>query len=1071
MWSIQLLGRLAAHSPQRHLNRFRTQKAASLLAYLAFYPTPQPRETLLDRFWPDLDMETGRHSLSKALSFIRHLLEPPGVPPGAVLLADRYCVQFNPAALTTDVAAFEQAVHGAEQKGISQEERQALLEAAATLYQGPLLPGFYDEWIPSEALRLESLFVQVVVALVPQLLEAGQVSSALAHAQQAITYSPLNEEAMQVWMQALAASGQPDKALRGYRAFAKRLQEEMDIQPSEELQSLAGQLAQGGLQKTFSALSHGAPSVADTLLPQPPPLHTTEEAGKAVVSATLHSAPAEHLVGGAFLLRTTTRFFGREEEMAQLDRMLSSPRTRLVTLTGPGGTGKTRLALEVAAHLTEKAGDPQHRETPTRAVFVSLAEVTHAERLFEAILWALGILPDMSTTTIEQLTKALGTQPYTLLVLDNFEQIVEEGALLVRDLLARIACVKILVTSRQTLDLEGEQTFHLSALPVSTGVQTTEELMAVPSVALFVDRAQAVLPDFQLTAHNAAIVAQLCDYLEGLPLAIELAAARVALLSPARILEQVQDDRLDFLATRRRDAASRQRTLRAALDWSYRLLPDAGRRLLRALSVGRGGWMIEAAQVVGALNEGETLELLTLLRDSSLIDVVDTEDGLRFQMLETIREYAAEQLETSGEKETVCHRHAVHFIDVVESTVPMLLKPEGLPTIRQIGREQANFRAARSWIETHPKDPLQGRLGLALIRAWNGLNWQQLAHWLTEVRDRSSGNGDEETVANLLFALGGLIDISMDPVEAMAQVRQIADLYGQHGETAHQAWTLIYVGHLAFERDLPEGRRALEEAVTLMRQIGSAVGLASALTALSHVICLQGEHERADLLNAEALTLLQDRQQTMAYGQALSIEGHNRLIRGDLVCAQAYFEQSLAVRRRIGDKPGVGVAVMGLGLADLAREDFHAAARRQEEALAIYEETRWDASFFADAALCYLGRARLGLGESDAAAALARKALDRFRQRKSRFGCQMCFNLLAEIAAAGGQDMRAACLLGAGETVRAMLGLAMSKKEQEWAGQLRSSLMARLGEARFIDGLQKGEALREDEAVEIALNG
>ncbi|HLV81364.1 MAG TPA: tetratricopeptide repeat protein, partial [Chthonomonadaceae bacterium] len=567
------------------------------------------------------------------------------------------------------------------------------------------------------------------------------------------------------------------------------------------------------------------------------------------------------------------------------------------------------------------------------------------------------------------------------------------------------------------------------------------------------------------------VVAQLCDYLEGLPLAIELAAARVALLSLARILEQVQDERLDFLATRRRDAASRQRTLRATLDWSYRLLPDAGRQLLRALSVGRGGWTIEAAQVVGALNAGETLELLTLLRDSSLMEVVDTEDGLRFTMLETIREYAVEQLEISGEKETVCHRHAAHFIDVVESMVPMLLKREGLQMIRQIGREQANFRAARSWVEAHQEDPLNGRLGLALIRTWNGLNWQQLAHWLTEVRDRGSGDGDEETMANLLFALGGLIDISMEPVEAMAQVRRIADLYGQHGQTAQQAWTLIYMGHLAFERDLPLGRRALEEAVMLMRQIGSVIGLASALTALSHVICLQGEHEHADLLNAEALTLVQDRQDTMAYGQALSIEGHNRLIRGDLIRAQEYFEQSLAVRRRIGDKPGVGVAVMGLGLADLAGEDFHAAARRQEEALAIYEETRWDASFFADAALCYLGRARLGLGEVAPAAALARKSLDRFRQRKSRFGCQMCFNLLADISAARGQDMRAACLLGAGEAVRTRLGLVMSKKEQERAGQLRSSLMARLGEERLMREMQKGEALSEDEAVEIALTG
>jgi predicted ATPase len=322
--------------------------------------------------------------------------------------------------------------------------------------------------------------------------------------------------------------------------------------------------------------------------------------------------------------------------MARLDRMLAAPRTRLVTITGPGGTGKTRLALEAAARLVSDV-EAQERAL-SGAVFVSLAELSEADRLFEVVLRALGLLPVADTAPLEQLVQALRAQPDTLLVLDNFEQLAEEGAIRVRDLLLKAVEVKLLVTSRQTLHLEGEHEFHLAPLPLSSGAQTSEELLSVASIALFVDRAQAALPDFQLTERNAATVAQLCDYLEGLPLAIELAAARVGFLTPARILSQVQADRLDFLATRRRDAVSRQKTLRATLDWSYRLLAEAGQRFLAQVSVFRGGWTLEAAQAICALSQGETLDWLTLLRDSSLIKVTDTEEGLRFTLLETIRE-------------------------------------------------------------------------------------------------------------------------------------------------------------------------------------------------------------------------------------------------------------------------------------------------------------------------------------------------------------------------------------------------------------------------------------------------
>src|SRR5579871_6699556 len=239
MWTIQLLGGLAAHSQQRQLVRFRTQKAASLLAYLAFHRSPQPRETLIEMLWPETDPEIGRHNLSMALSFLRHQLEPTGVPPGTVILADRFSVRLNPAAVTVDVAEFERGLWKAEAEELSEVRRLELLLGAVEQYQGTLLPGFYEEWIAPEALRLEGLFVQAVTRLVPLLLAAGKPEATLMYARRAVSADPLSETATRSLMEALMASGQCAQAVRAYRQLERRLHEELDAKPSSELLHLA----------------------------------------------------------------------------------------------------------------------------------------------------------------------------------------------------------------------------------------------------------------------------------------------------------------------------------------------------------------------------------------------------------------------------------------------------------------------------------------------------------------------------------------------------------------------------------------------------------------------------------------------------------------------------------------------------------------------------------------------------------------------------------------------------------------------------------------------------------------
>jgi predicted ATPase len=381
-----------------------------------------------------------------------------------------------------------------------------------------------------------------------------------------------------------------------------------------------------------------------------------------------------------------TRFFGREEEIANLRRSLREPQTRLVTLTGPGASGKTRLALAVAEEL---------RERYRGAVwFVPLADLLDVGQIVDSVGAALGLDRVPAADPLEAVALFLSDQP-SLLVLDNFEQLVEEGAPEVRRLLDRVPTLTCLATSRQRLGLTGEREFVVHPLPVPYSPETVEETARFPSVQLFVDRAQAVRADFQATRANAAALAELCRRLEGLPLALELAAARSSLLSPAQLLEQLtrrEGGPWAMLGSRQRDATPRHRSLRAALEWSYQLLAPELQQFFARLSVFRGGWTLEAAQAV--CQAGDALDLLEQLRDGSLITVDTTEGEGRYRLLETLREYAWEQLAAAGARRERMRRHAAFFLAVAERADHALDSEDGVERLQEVQREYDNMQAA-----------------------------------------------------------------------------------------------------------------------------------------------------------------------------------------------------------------------------------------------------------------------------------------------------------------------------------------------------------------------------------------
>jgi predicted ATPase/DNA-binding SARP family transcriptional activator len=662
---IEMLGWLRVLQGDRVVSRFHTRMTGGLLAYLAYYQQrSHSRGALVELFWPEREPLSGRRSLRRALTWLRRQLEPPGVPPGAIILADRAAVQLNPDACTTDVALFEAALQAADQAAADAEKVRHLSEAVE-LYRGEFLPGYFEEWVLQERQYLAEEFCLTLEQLTALLEEQGDYSRALRWARRLVVADPLREEGHFRLIRLLVAVGQPAAALRQYEELERLLELALMAEPSAEIRAFVEGI---GRRATLVAGGAGISPVRPARL------------GSAAERPLASNLPAP--IAG---------FFGRHHEMAALLRLLlgekNGPRAaRLVTLTGAGGIGKTRLALVVAHRMCEGwrravCWVPLIDLAPSAATDEDSAAT--CRRIAEKILAGLGVPRAPTTDPLEQAVAVLSRQP-TVLLLDNLEHLLPAAASLVRTLLERVEHLTVMATSRRQLGLVGERLFPVPPLPVpvvssraaiargsGAGEQARasdiRQLQANPSLRLFVDRAQAVKPDFQLTERNATVLAELSRQLEGLPLAIELAAARAASLTPEQIVERLAA-RFELLARPEWQGDPKQRSLRAALDWSHQLLTPELQRFFARLSVFRGGWTLAAAQAV--CQEPRALECLDSLRENSLI--LAEEDGpvMRYRLLETLREYGAEKLHEAGESETTRGGHLEHFTQVAEAVEP-----------------------------------------------------------------------------------------------------------------------------------------------------------------------------------------------------------------------------------------------------------------------------------------------------------------------------------------------------------------------------------------------------------------
>ena len=745
--------------------------------------------------------------------------------------------------------------------------------------------------------------------------------------------------------------------------------------------------------------------VADGLETEFPPLRTLD--------ARPHNLPAQ-----------ATPLVGREAELRAVRDLVLRQDTRLVTLTGPGGIGKTRIALQVAAEVIDVFRDG--------VFFVNLTTVREPERLSAAILQAVDVTPESGELADEALRKWL-TRREILLLLDNFEQIVE-AAPRVADLLREAPRLNLLITSQAALKIRGEHGFPVGtlALPDDTDVDVGV-LEANEAVALFVDRAQSIRPDFRLDEQNAEAVAAIVRELDGLPLAIELAASRIQLFTPQALLRRLEQS-FDILSSRARDVPDRHRTLRNAIAWSYELLEDDEKALFRRQAVFDGGFALDSAEEICSPPDDplDVLDGLSSLIDKSLLAQRPTPTGEpRFERLRTVLAFAVECLETSGEADRWRRRHAEHFAELADRVDEAVgAMRDAKDRLDRIALEIDNFRAALKWAVSKREADLAVRLCASLPALWfrtgtleEGKKWLERALELkAELTDASR--------ARALNLQGRLRQIEGDnSPEVAAAFEESLSVYRRLDDRKGVARALMNLGNLKRRgRDLDAAEAMFREALEIYRDLGEAFGQGGALLNLGDLYNARGDRDRARAFFEEARDITGGGGARITYAFALQYLGTMAVVDGDLDRAEELYQESRREFTDLGARPG------------LAWSQYY---------LAVVARERGDRE-----------RARTLFGE----------ALRGVREIGFMPGVALALIGIAGVESSEGHHRRAAVLLGAAREIRRRASLSMSPVEEKTIAEIEDATREALGGDEAEQAMSEGRELSATQAVALALS-
>jgi len=666
----------------------------------------------------------------------------------------------------------------------------------------------------------------------------------------------------------------------------------------------------------------------------------------ASAAPTIDTAPTIFETPLSPLPVSLTPLLGREKETASVTKILSRFDVRLVTLIGPPGVGKTRLAIHVA---NEAAGMFAHGAT-----FVDLSSASEPKGFLPAMAEALGVYERSELPLTTHLVNAL-RQKNLLLVIDNFEHVIDAAPQILQ-LLSNVSEIKALVTSREALRISGENEFTVPPLPLPqkppTGQLTqgsaAQDPLEFAAIQLFVQRAQAVQPDFQLTPENMDAALEICRRLDGLPLAIELAAARVKMLSPQAMLSQF-DRRLDWLAHGTRDSQASHQTLRNAIEWSYNLLSDAERILLRRLSIFSDGWTPGSAEAVCSdaeakenplLARGDVLDLLTQLADKSLVVIERMDDETRFYFLETIRDFAREKLGQADEHIEVKNRHLAYFAGFAEEAEIQIYNTGQGRWTAGVEKEHANIRAALDWGLGEGASLSDGlRLVAAVSRFWIRRSYYREGfEWLNAYLQRASDPAHDLIRAKILYRAGGIAGYMFDYTTAYKLCQQSIDLARALDNNHYLAGALFYMSEVSLGLGkMSEARAAIEECIALCWADNYPQLLNLALASLGWILYTEGDSEGALSTLEEALAIASRVDDTWGISHALHNLGAINRFSKKYDEAIEYMERCLDVSLKVGDRRAQGTALSNLAIFYNLQDDYARSEDYSQRAFAIYQ--------------------------------------------------------------------------------------------------------------------------------------
>ncbi len=990
---VWLLGgfRVSVGSRTIEDSQWRLRKAAVLLKLLALAPGHRlHREQAMDLLWPDLGRRAASNNLRQVVHTVRQTLAP--TEGSRYLASDSESLVLCPGGnLWVDVETFEEAAVSARRS-----RDPAAYRAAMDLYAGDLLPADrYEEWAEEPRRRLRESYLSLLLGLAQLHEDRADYDTADEVLRSLVAEEPTREEAHVRLMRLYALTGSKREALAQYSRLEEILLSKLGTEPAASSRALREEISAGRFPPQGTHLLGSLPE---------------ELAG-----AGRHNLPAAR-----------TSFVGREREKVQIKRELTM--TRLLTLTGAGGSGKTRLALEVARDLVGAY--------PDGVWLVELAGLSEGTLVPQAVAVALGVQEQPDRRLTDTLVDFLGDKK-VLLILDNCEHLIDAVARLTDDLLNSCPHIKMLATSRERLNVEGELNWTVPSLSVPSLQRqpTVTEVESYESVRLFVERARHRNPAFSLTPENAQAVTRICGRLEGIPLAIELAAARVG-LSVEQIATRL-DDSLRLLTTGSRTASSRQRTLRGTLDWSYALLSESERKLFGRLSVFAGGWTLEAAEVVGAdgsIEGSDVLDLLGRLVDKSLVEAeAEAQGAVRYRLLEPIRQYAQEKLEENREAQAAKRAHAGYFLALSEEAEPELFGPHETRWYEHLEEEHDNIRAALSYSLEGADHELGLRLAGAIWWFWHRHgHLKEGLRWLEEGLARGGG------------------------ASAIARVKALEG-----------------IGWMAYgQADLDQMKESATEGLSLSAEAGlGGEHRALFLRMLGDASWLEGDYERAMKLAEESLALSREANDLGGMALSLLILGTAAMWgSGDLEQARAYYEEGLAISRELGSASILRVCLNSLAVPFLLQGDLERAAALAEEAVALSEEA--GDRLLLPLPLTWLGWAALLGGDLERAESLHKESLELSRGLGAH--THITLTLLEGLACgagAQGEARKAARLFGATEALREATGFPLEPALRTLEEPYLVGARSQLDEGAWTEAWEEGQRMTVEAAIEYALAG